>query len=845
MTNWNEDDQLNDGAGGEQPAEGAGMPPVPPELPTAPGGGMNDFGGGGYDDVDEKVAGGGNRGMLIVFLLLLVIGGVIAFLWYRDHVNHQKWNEKFQEAVKLENDEEFKAALRTIMDSCERQDILAQVAFELGVARDAQAVTVLTRSISKGGELAEQAALALARINTPEAKVAADAIHQQMLQTEELRQAKFAWALVSLGDDRGFPTLLEAVSRQIANTRTIPGFSAEVVSRMGTTDKLIEMAEATDPMLRMYAAMELGFRDDLDPVPALLKLLEDDNPKVSEAAAVSLGRTGDDRAGAALLAKVSRAPDMLSSILSSVSQSVGSPGLEAIYNNTTDPAIKYTIVGRLKTLNDPRSSDLLLRITEESFPGSDDTARKEADEIRNQALWTLEKLGEKRIADKMFAKTEWEPISPELIPDDATRYRQDDMSRRIANGVVSWFGEVQPDGVADYLMRMYRSNEPYTNSPETARRVKVDIGPLMDAMGRTGDERFCPIVDPFLTKDDGFFSQAAFMALGRLGCKGTMERFRKAMVMSATERKEGKFSTLEESRNWQMEERLQERRNAIIASRFLGNPAIAETLMAIILDPVDDPELRTEAADSLAYVADDAIMQKMVENIVDDSVDPVSRTFLVKGLWHNSNAAAQEAIMNLLEGNSVIPFIREAAIVMGEASNPVFADRLNNLLDHTDENRRRAAVLAILLGGNLERMNRILEILEDQESLLVLRGWYTEHPVFLTEKLFSTKRVYNRLRVARELADRTAKGSNLIWPWKHLTDRLDKGWDTSPGAISALRVRQLLATDVQNDPENAELAASILRGMNERGYLLALQAGEGDGSRIARETLNTMNRVSE
>ncbi len=797
-----------------------------------------------YSDVDVDVKiGHGNVGMIVALLIAVGLGGIIAFLWWRDHTDFQKWDEKFQTALEIQDDAEFSAAMRDIMQNCKRHDILSQVAFELGEARDPQAVAVLTKAVTEGEELGQEAAIALAKIDTPDAKNAADAIYDQMIQSEELRKAKYAWALVVLEDERGFGPLLEGVSKQIVSAKTIPNYDPDVIARMGTTEKLIELASASDPMLKMYAAMELGFRSDRDPVPALLKLLGDGNKKVAEAAAVSLGRTADARAGKALLGKIQEAPDMLGPILTAVTQSVGSPGLESIYKNTNDPSIKYKIIGKLKTLKDPRSADLLLSITDEQFPGSDDKARLEADEIRNQALWILEGLGDPRIAEKMYQKTRWESIDPEVMPDEAVRYRQEDMARKIANGIVTWFGEAKPESAADYIEKIYNDNEPFSNTPECAKRVKVDIGPLMDAMGRIGDTRFCHIVEPFLTKDEGFFSQAASMALGKLKCPGTAKKFKSMMVMTAEERREEKFSTLLESRDWQMEGRLQERRNSIIASRFLGDASLAETLMDIAMDPADDPELRAEASNSLAYVADDKAMDMILDKVKDNSLDAVARASLIKGLWHNPSKNAVEAMMTLLEGQGNDEFIKAAAIVVGEAGLAEYEERLNKLLDHADENRRRGAVLAILLGGNLSRLDRILELLQDEESRLVVREWYQTHPVYLSEAIFKSKRIYKRLRLADAIVERTNRsGDPVLWPWKYLMDRLEKGWDTSPGGLTALQVRQHLVADVKTDSENRKLAAEILRGLNERGYLLALQAGDGEAAEVARRVVYSMNQ---
>ena len=819
--------------------------PAEPQAPEMPQMGMDDYDAGGSDEKMSR----GNRGMLIAFLIMILLGGAVGILWYMDKVDYDNWQDKVEAATKLVkqgDDEGFRAALREILQNCDRKDILVDIIYNIGVEKDLKAVDQLIKAVQKGGVIGEEASMALAKIGGSQAKEGTEAIFQQMQKTEELRRYKHAWAMTMLGDDRGFPVLLEGVSKQIVNHKNIPDYDPDLIARVGSTDKLIELAKSDDAMLKMYAAMELGFREDKNPVPALLELIKDPNDKVAEAAAVSLGRTADERAGKALLAKIKTTPALLDSILSAVTQSVGAPGLEVMYNSTDDPSIKYKIIGKVKKLRDPRMCDLLLKITDEKFPGSDDKARLEADQIRNQALWILEELGDKRIADKMYAKTQWEPISEERIPDASTRYRQDDMARKIANGVTTWFGTVKPEGAGDYLMNIYKANEPYSNTPESAQRVKVDIGPLMDSMGRSGDKRFCNLIVPFLTKDEGFYSQAASMAMGRLKCDGVVDDFLDMMVMTKEERKEEKFATLIESRDWQMEGRLQERRNSIIATQYLGDTKVGETLMTIVLDPDDDPELRQEAANALAYSADEELMDDIAEKVLDEAIDPVARANLIQGLWHNPSSKATEAMMVILEGEGHGELLRSVAIVVGEAGDKSLEPRLNKLLDHPDERRQRAAVLAILLGGNLDRLDRILEILEGQEARLVIREWFESHPVYLTKKLFETKRVYKRLEVAKAISERTEGAKEeILWPWKHLMQRLKNGWNTSPGGLTALEVRTLLAEDVRSDEQYRQLAAKVLAGLNERGFLLSLQGEKGPASSVARDVLRMMNVKSQ
>lgn len=822
-------------------------PPAPPAPPIPPSGNLpppdmhdDDWGGA------EKRITHGNRGMYIAFTLLLVIGAVVGVLWYMDNAEKIKWEKELKIAVTLP-DGKFEPALRAILEKCDRKEILAQAAFELGNARDKESAPALAKAVSVGGTVGREAAKALAKIGGEEAKVAIPAIHEQMLKAEELAKAEYAWSLCMLEDKRGFGPLLEAIGNRIISTKSFPEFDPDVIVRIGTTDTLVAMADSPDPMLKMYAAMELGFRSDIDVVPALLKLVKDENLDVAEAAAISLGRTTDDRAGPALMDTMEQKPALRDSILDAISQSVGSPGLEVIYKNIgNDPPFKYKIIGKLKKLRDPRSKDLLLSILDEKFQGSDKEAVKQGDEIRNQALWTLEELGDPRIAKEMLEKTQWERITEEQIPDPAVRYRQDDMARKIANGVVGWFGRVRPENVGDTLMEIYDSNKPYANNPEVAQRVTVDIGPLMDAMGRTGDKRFCSVIDSFLDQDEGFYFQAASFAMARLGCEGAVGSFIKRMKMTAQERKDEKFSALLESRDWQMENRLQERRNSIMALKFFGDPKPGPDLMDIVLDPKDDPELRKEAAASLAYCADDGLMEKIVEKVNDGDIDITARAALIQGLWLNPTEAAINAMFTILEGEGNFELVKPAAIVVGEAANPAFEERLNKLLDHQDEHRQRSAVLAILLGGNTARLDQIIELLQGQENKLVIRDWYENHPIFLTEKMFKTGAIFKRLENAKALVEATeTTGAEILWAWKYLMQRLKSGWEDGPGGLTPLETRNLLADTVRSNPTYQELAANILSGLSERGYLLALQAENGPQAEIARNVLRSMNIKSQ
>jgi hypothetical protein len=411
--------------------------------------------------------------------------------------------------------------------------------------------------------------------------------------------------------------------------------------------------------------------------------------------------------------------------------------------------------------------------------------------------------------------------------------------------VVSWFGKVRPESTSEYLMAIYEANKPYTNTAECAQRVKVDIGPLMEAMGRSGNAGFCPVIQPFLTQENGFYFQSASRALARLSCKSAIKSFMKLIEMTAKERKDGAFSSLVEGRNWQLEKRLQQRRNAVIALGLIGVPEAGDKLMRIVLDVSDDPELRKEAATALAYSATDGLKISIAEKVKDNSLDPLARSLLIQSLVVHPSKEVVNVMFGVLEGDGPRVLIKPAGIVIGEAGDAENHPRLAKLLDDKNEEKQRAAALALLLSGGVEYVSKIIALLDGVENKMVLKEWYEKYPVVLNADLFDSKRIFRRLLVAEALVEKTEKtGESIAWPWRHLVHNLKNGGRDAPGALTKVQIRNALMDAVRTDAAYAELAANLLSSLNERGHLLALQDEKGPQGDIARNVIRDMNLKS-
>jgi hypothetical protein len=356
----------------------------------------------------------------------------------------------------------------------------------------------------------------------------------------------------------------------------------------------------------------------------------------------------------------------------------------------------------------------------------------------------------------------------------------------------------------------------------------------------------CSVIEPFLTQEDGFYSQSASMALGRLKCKSATKRFVKLIDMTAKERKEGTFSSLIEGRNWQVEKRLQQRRNAVIALGMIGAPEAGEKLMRIVLDVSDDPEIRKEAAAALSYSATDALKAELVDKVKDESLDALARGLLIQSLGVNPSKDVVNAMFQILESDSPRVLIKPAGIVIGEAGDPENHPKLAKLLDDENEEKQRAAALALLLSGGVEYTSKIIALLGGVENRMVLKEWYDRYPVVLTKDAFDSKRIFKRVLIAKELVDKTeTTGESIAWPWRHLVHNLKNGGHDGPGALTKVQIRSALMDTVRTDATYGELAANLLSSLNERGHLLALQDEKGPQANIARNVIRDMNLRSK
>jgi HEAT repeat protein len=265
--------------------------------------------------------------------------------------------------------------------------------------------------------------------------------------------------------------------------------------------------------------------------------------------------------------------------------------------------------------------------------------------------------------------------------------------------------------------------------------------------------------------------------------------------------------------------------------------------MSIALDPKDDPELRTEAAISLAYMEDGKTLPLILEKIKDNLTEMGARTILVEGLSQNPTPEAIPVLFDIIEKETDITLIRAAAIAIGEAGDPANDAHLNKLLDDPNEDRQRVVAFAVLLGGNTDRIDKVLEILlKGQEARLLVKEWYEARPVLLTETMFAKKRIFRRLTVAQAIMQRSeGKEEEINWAWRYLLDRMKNGWDNSPGGLNSREIRDRLAEAVRKDSEYREVAAEALAGLVERGTLLALQGEEGPQAAVARATLDRLS----
>lgn len=795
---------------------GGGLAGGPPQLES------------GIDDVRPPP----KRGWVWLIIVLLVLGGGAAGGYYLYSRNQETLAiEGLMESATDLPPEEQAAAYRKVLSSAVHDSFRTDAARRLGALGDQEAIPILLASVTDSGEVSQAAAESLGRMNHAgklaqgDVNQARDRIFPQMEKAQGMAKTQFAFALALLQDQRCIEPLLQGYMES-DQARAIEGLNAHLVAQFAGADKLVELTRSDDPAVRMFAAQALGEKRAPTGADALVALLGDSNRSVVQAAAESLAKVDSNRAGPELIRLMQKAPDLQGSLVVALRDSVGAPGLQPIYENTADWQLKLRLIQHVRAppppgrevpadvprgIGDPRGGDMCYHFYT-NFEGPR--------EHQEMGLWCLEELGDSRAAEGLF-KVAAEPFDPDRdsIIDDS----------------IKSIGYLKLPGAEEFLLDLLKQGK---GRPATILNALGRVGADDPTLG-TKVERFthCPEAD--VLSGGACDRETALKVLGRIHWPGAL----KLMTETAARHPDDKVATRIESRDVWQEFRLRDRIAALEGLANLGDPAAAETLMTILEDTEDDPEIRRDAGRALAYSMSDEVIPTVLAKIRDDAVDPETRKFYVHALWHRPNQEAVDALFRMLESTASHPgLLLAAGLALGEAGEGMLDQaRLRALLDRDDTDHLVPACLAAMMSGDDETLRSLLRVFENQQGVEAqVRDRFAGdqgHPLYLTPDLFESGRLYRRLYNAAFLRD--ANESAHGWAWQYLTGRMLVGTVSWPNGMSVFEVVTHLAEDVRHDdnPEWQRIAALALLRMGYRGYVLMLAAEEGPHAEIARRVL--------
>ena len=726
-------------------------------------------------------------------ITITMIVGAIALSWFyvQRSAKYESRMKGIDAAGQLQG-AEMLAALRTELSNNEYDDVRVRAIRNLAHFKDKEAVPLFIKALETPGIVRRAAALGLAEIGSPAADAAKPALLASLPDTDEKDRPQVVWALAVLREPNATDAIIKEFTKGLLQHQ--PGFDPKIITEALGIAKLSspELTGHDEKSVRTLVAVALSEAASPEVVDPLVRMLQrpNEDAEVIRAAVAGLGRAGDPRAAAPLFALMQEHPEMTQSVIDALGRSTAAPQLAVLLGEAKNVNTKRELVRLLDKTHDPRSADALASMLNE-----------QDEDTRIEAAEALADLGDARALGPLLELAK--------SPDDT-----------VGNDAVDALRTLGDPSVGPALMKLI-GEFPHRKAS------------LMRALGACGATDAGPMLVAELKGDD---VGAAAKALGQLkDQKGYA-------AMAAMLKRDPKIDF---SRPGVVTEMAY--RNRLEAMTGLSyyqepDPKVAEALMTIVEDELDDPRLRVMAGTTLGHIADDAILGAILAKISDTALNEDSRVAYVQGLWQKPNPGMSTKLMPLLSATDQPVTVRvSAALAIGYAANPANDDGLIALLDNAET--RRYAEFAVALGGNVAGAEKLLEVLpKDREAEEILRTAVGSNADdnfnLLTEPMFKSGEVFRRMAVA----NRMREGNDDIsysYLWLHLATRLGSGWE-GPGGVKPRYIRNALYTALSGqDAELRTLVAEMFGTMNERGLLLAARDA---GIKEARQELLALDQ---
>ena len=821
-----------------------------------PGGG----GGGGFDSGDGNFKKGAVK-PLAILVGLLAAGGLAAFLLLgvkqeAEKIPIEKAAQIKKELLVLPTAEQLPQWRKYagIQNSYLQQEALKHLAW----AKDPEGIALATKSLSDIDQnVRAQAATALAEYGSPAAGSAKPALLKALVEAKAESKPQIVWALVELGEQSALKAVLEEYrAGHLSQVRTLDGalvFDPNKLVALIGVDGLANMASDPSPAVRQLVATVLSRHAEAKYTDALIKLLDDPDEEISRQAAPGLGKIGDERSRAPLLAKLKGADnDSRAKYLEALRDGVGTSGLVVSIDSIAkeDRAKEWhrieQVFGMIRKLADPRGGDALLGYI----------AAKPHIHWETFAAFALAEIGDVRAVPSLARRLR---MDEQKIYSDDTDYemmvKRNNNERVVAARMIADLAAMYPDKRAQIreqaedaiIFWIHELPSPHANGMRALATMEStkDIV-AMRKWANPGKPLPLEGQQPPMP-EEWVVAQSALRYVGWMKDPPSYPVLEKSLKK--------RDPKVEVTMDGLMHGGLAIlgmtlRALGVGASQGLsewGDHKAFKPLMDYMDDPKENEQSRMEACSAMAWVgnADDmvTVAQKIQKYAGGDPKDEFRRACLLETLITRPIPGTATALMELLKPASSMTTRHQAARAIGKAGFDAGVEA--KLLDMMkDEQLMVDATLALLLGGTSDGAARAIAMWSDKpkEALEELQDlWYKSFGYWSTEDL-ERGHIFRFVDNAEAIAKVELKDTPQEWASVLLTKQFENlDFDNGPHSFTRVVLRHKLLEMAKGD-DAVKRAASLrtLRFMKEQGILLALRDAPGEMGKLASEAYHAL-----
>ncbi|WP_394832310.1 HEAT repeat domain-containing protein [Pendulispora rubella] len=734
-----------------------------------------------------------------------------------------------------------------------RNDVpaLQQEAFaELAWAKDPTGLELIIKGLaSDDHRVRGTAAQAILEYGSPTADAAKPALLKALQEADSSDKPQISWALATLHEASAFEAVLSEYRlghlSKVQRLDGVPAFDPELLAGMVPLEKLATYATDESESVRQLIATVLSRNGDAKWTAVLIKLVQDKSVEVAREAAVGLGRIGNEDAVGPLLDALSRADkNSRLKFLEALRDGVGAKGLILAIRSVShdnperEKAQTRQLFEMMRELSDPRAGDMLVQYI----------ASNPKPHWKTEAALRLAEIGDARAATTLGWRLKQDPLKlynkvddPELVRDDNERVVSARMLADLAvlhpdkrNDILS----VAEDGAVFWttdLPQPHANGMRFLAAAGSARGLTLlrKWGDPREPLPKEGQQDFPPT---WAT------AQSALRYLGM-----TKDPASWGILDKQLNRKPAKVDATMDS--------LMQGGLAVLGMTLRGlgvgasdgfaewgDPKAYSILTKYIENPENNEQSRVESCFALSWVATDDQLGEVVKKVHEfnkpDPKNALIRACYLETLVHRPVQSATRGLVNLLDPNVPLEVRHQAARAIGFGGvTPDVAKQLEVKL--TDPNTRSDAVLALLIGGEVDQATRAVASYNDvaAEALEEIKDIYNRSFGYWSDKNYEKGDVARWIRNAQACAHVKVNGALQDWP-KLILSRALQGIETDNGPHSVTRVnlRVRLVRDAKSaDAQKREDAIAILKFMKEKGVLLALRSEPAPLGELARQ----------